>query len=342
MRNHNPSFLNHRPSVRFFFVSFLLLCRHHHQDLAILNAPVRKLDFSSNAIRSFGTKALFASVAEHLTELRLASNLLGDNLNPIFSTDVLQSLTGLKVLDLSGNHIIALEESIFDGNRRLTELYLDRNKITTLPVAAIKQLTTLKLLSLRSNRIDTLEPDAFSFANKLERLDLRNNRIRSLKSKAFANLASMKEVLLAGNQLSHIDERALAGMDALQKLDISDNLLTEFPSEALGSVVSLKVLNVSLNNIGRLDSNQLGQLRNLQILDMSRNTIATILPGTFREQLLLKYLDLSLNSLRTVSKTSAPVECREDTKHCINFPVLAITFHRSRMTRSRVWTTCKR
>ncbi|XP_050095009.1 protein artichoke [Anopheles aquasalis] len=269
-------------------------------DLAILNAPVRKLDFSSNAIRSFGTKALFASVAEHLTELRLASNLLGDNLNPIFSTDVLQSLTGLKVLDLSGNQIIALEESIFDGNRRLTELYLDRNKITTVPVAAIKQLTTLKLLSLRSNRIDSLEPDAFSFANKLERFDLRNNRIRSLKSKAFANLASMKEVLLAGNQLSHVDERALAGMDALQKLDISDNLLTEFPSEALGSVVSLKVLNISLNNIGRLDSNQLAQLRNLQILDMSRNTIATILPGTFREQLLLKYLDLSLNSLRTI------------------------------------------
>ncbi|XP_052870711.1 chaoptin [Anopheles cruzii] len=269
-------------------------------DLAYLNAPVRKLDFSSNVLRSFGRKALFASVAEHLTELRLANNLLGDNLNPIFSTDVLQQLEALKILDLSGNHIIALEESIFDGNDRLTELYLDRNKITTVPVAAVKQLPTLKLISLRSNRIDSLEPDAFSFVNKLERIDLRNNRIRSLKSNAFANLASMKEILVAGNQISHVDERALTGMDLLQKLDLSDNLLTEFPSEALGSVVSLKVLNISLNNIARLESNQLAQLRNLQILDMSRNTIATILPGTFREQLLLKYLDLSLNSLRTI------------------------------------------
>ncbi|XP_050073437.1 chaoptin [Anopheles maculipalpis] len=269
-------------------------------DLSILNAPVRKLDFSNNALRSFGTKTLFGSVAEYLTELRLANNLLGDSLNPIFSTDVLQALQALKVFDLSGNRIIALEESIFDGNRRLVELYLDQNKITMIPVAALKELTSLKLLSLRSNRIDSLEPDAFNFANKLERLDLRNNRIRSLKSKAFANLASMKEVLLAGNQISHIDERALAGMDVLQKLDLSDNLLSEFPLEALGSVVSLKVLNVSLNNIAKLDSNHLAQMKNLQILDISRNTIATILPGTFREQLLLKYLDLSLNSLRTI------------------------------------------
>uniref|UniRef100_A0A6E8VLM7 LRRCT domain-containing protein n=1 Tax=Anopheles coluzzii TaxID=1518534 RepID=A0A6E8VLM7_ANOCL len=269
-------------------------------DLSILNAPVRKLDFSNNALRSIGTKALFGSVAEYLTELRLANNLLGDSLNPIFSTDVLQALQSLKVLDLSGNRIIALEESIFDGNRRLVELYLDQNKIATVPVAAVKELTSLKLLSLRSNRIESLEPDAFNFANKLERLDLRNNRIRSLKSKAFANLASMKEVLLAGNQLSHIDERALAGMDVLQKLDLSDNLLSEFPSEALGSVVSLKVLNISLNNIGKLESNHLAQMKSLQILDISRNTIATILPGTFREQLLLKYLDLSLNSLRTI------------------------------------------
>ncbi|XP_053672304.1 chaoptin [Anopheles nili] len=269
-------------------------------DLSIVNAPVRKLDFSNNALRSFGTKTLFTSVAEYLTELRLANNLLGDSLNPIFSTDVLQALQALKVLDLSGNRIIALEESIFDGNRRLVELYLDQNKITTIPVAALKELPSLKLLSLRSNRIDMLEPDAFNFSNKLERLDLRNNRIRSLKSKVFANLGSMKEVLLAGNQLGHVDERALAGMDVLQKLDLSDNLLSEFPSEALGSVVALKVLNISLNNIAKLESNHLAQMRSLQILDISRNSIATILPGTFREQLLLKYLDLSLNSLRTI------------------------------------------
>uniref|UniRef100_A0A182IT29 Uncharacterized protein n=1 Tax=Anopheles atroparvus TaxID=41427 RepID=A0A182IT29_ANOAO len=269
-------------------------------DLSILNAPVRKLDFSNNALRSFGNKAMFASVAEYLTELRLANNLLGDSLNPILSTDVLQALDALKVLDLSGNHIIALEESIFDGNRRLVELYLDQNNIAAVPVAALKELPSLKLLSLRSNRISALEPDAFNFTNKLERLDLRNNRIRSLKSKAFASLANMKEVLLAGNQLSHLDERALVGMDALQKLDLSDNLLPEFPSEALGSVVSLKVLNISLNNIAKLEFNHLAQMKNLQILDISRNTIATILPGTFREQLLLKYLDLSLNSLRTI------------------------------------------
>lgn len=51
--------------------------------------------------------------------LRLSDNLLGDSLNPIFSTVEFRSLVNLRVLDLSANKIKAIEEGIFKGCEKL-------------------------------------------------------------------------------------------------------------------------------------------------------------------------------------------------------------------------------
>jgi Leucine-rich repeat (LRR) protein len=55
-----------------------------------------------------------------LIELRLTDNLLGDSLNPIFSTIEFQALNNLQVLDLSGNKIKAIEEGILKGCTKLS------------------------------------------------------------------------------------------------------------------------------------------------------------------------------------------------------------------------------
>ncbi|XP_058811617.1 protein artichoke isoform X2 [Topomyia yanbarensis] len=268
-------------------------------DLSLLSASVRRLDFSNNGIRSLPDKS-FSAIGEYVTELRLANNLLGDNLNPIFSTSELQTLKNVKLLDMSYNQLMALDEGIFVGCRKLQEISLDGNKLSAVPVNSFKDLPALRLISLKNNLIENVSSESFTMANKLERIDLRFNRIHNLKPNAFASLLVMKELLLAGNLINTIDERAFMGADSIQKLDLSDNLIEEFPTAALSSIESLKVLNLSLNNIDKLESKHLHQLKNLQILDISRNVIASVLPGTFREQALLKYLDLSLNSLRTI------------------------------------------
>lgn len=54
-----------------------------------------------------------------LQELRLADNLLGDNLNPIFSTSEFHGLGQLRLLDLSGNLIKGIEEGILKGCENL-------------------------------------------------------------------------------------------------------------------------------------------------------------------------------------------------------------------------------
>ena len=54
-----------------------------------------------------------------MSELRLTDNLLGDSLNPIFSTAEFHVLGNIKLLDLSGNKLKGIEEGIFKGCNNL-------------------------------------------------------------------------------------------------------------------------------------------------------------------------------------------------------------------------------
>lgn len=66
---------------------------------------------------------MLQSLKASLVELRLADNLLGDNLNPIFSTAEFRGLTHLQILDLGGNGIKAIEEGILEGCENLQVIH---------------------------------------------------------------------------------------------------------------------------------------------------------------------------------------------------------------------------
>lgn len=48
---------------------------------------------------------------------------MGDSLNPIFSTAEFHPLTNLKILDLSGNEIKAIEEGLLKGCENLQVMF---------------------------------------------------------------------------------------------------------------------------------------------------------------------------------------------------------------------------
>lgn len=79
--------------------------------------------------------------------------MLGDSLNPIFSTAELHSLHNLKVLDLAGNKIKGIEEGLLKGCENLQELYLDRNSFSSVPSLSLNGPKALKTLSLTKNYI---------------------------------------------------------------------------------------------------------------------------------------------------------------------------------------------
>lgn len=85
------------------------------QALTTAELPLRRLDLTGNSLRRLSDRQLAGHLAAHLQELVLADNLLGDNLNPIFSASEFHGLRELRLLDLAGNQIKGLEEGILKG-----------------------------------------------------------------------------------------------------------------------------------------------------------------------------------------------------------------------------------
>jgi len=76
--------------------------------------PLKFADFSDNQVRRL-TERLFDGVEDTIEVIILGNNLLGDNLNPVFSSGEFQNLKFLRQLDLSYNHFIGIEEGLLDG-----------------------------------------------------------------------------------------------------------------------------------------------------------------------------------------------------------------------------------
>ncbi|KAF5305510.1 hypothetical protein FQA39_LY01601 [Lamprigera yunnana] len=264
-----------------------------------LGLPLQVVDFSDNSLRRL-TERLLQSLRVTLVELRLSDNLLGDTLNPIFSTNEFHTLKHLQILDLSGNGIKAIEEGIFEGCENLQELYLNRNSFYSVPITSLNGPRALKILELRNNRIDGLKQMSFYNQQYLEQVDLSYNLISTIESGSLQNLEKLLVLKLAHNKLKKFNSDVFHGADNLQHLDLGQNIITEFPEVALKVFPHLTYLNLSSNLIQNLDNNMLTSLVNLQDLDLSRNSIANIVPGTFLGLKQLKHLDISVNSLRTI------------------------------------------
>ncbi|KAG6441807.1 hypothetical protein O3G_MSEX001967 [Manduca sexta] len=261
--------------------------------------PLRELDFSHNSLRRLPDR-LLAGVRGNLTKLALADNLLGDNLNPIFSTAELHNLPALEELDLSGNNIRGLEEGLLIGCDVLKVFRLDRNNMNSVPASSLNGPQSLKVLSLRENRIALIRQASFVSQKTLEEIDLHGNMISAIEGGAFIGLSDLQTLDFGRNRLSKFNSDVFQGAENLEKLDLSENFINDFPTVAIKSFVALKHLNLSSNMITNIGNNHLSTLTSLQVLDLSRNNLVKLAPGTFVGLTELNYLDIGVNSLRTV------------------------------------------
>ena len=78
------------------------------------DVPLKIVDFSHNTMRRLAER-LFDGMEDTLEEIYLSNNMLGDNLNPVFSTDEFRNLKYLRILDLSYNHLSGISEGLIEG-----------------------------------------------------------------------------------------------------------------------------------------------------------------------------------------------------------------------------------
>lgn len=128
----------------------------------------------------------------------------------------------LETLNLSNNQISEFSANAFEKLNSLKTLDLSHNQITTIPFELFQPLLTIVTLNLKSNRLQIkfgIFPDA------LEKLDLSYNNIDiHHKFKIFSLLESLETLLLHGNRIENIHNSILESK--LKFLGLSDNLFS--------------------------------------------------------------------------------------------------------------------
>ncbi|KAK5967422.1 hypothetical protein GCK32_006229 [Trichostrongylus colubriformis] len=189
---------------------------------------------------------------------------------------MLQGLTSLRELDLSGNRISSLVTGVFDLTPELRELTINDNDITIIEEGTFAKLTSLKKLSLSGNQISIITKNMFKGLDSLEVLDLQNNQITSIDWSAFANLKQLRTLDLGTNHFTNVE---LRGLENLQKLFLNNNSINSLKKVSLRDLPSLILLSLDRNSISEIadgDLSGLARSTRLESLTIAANNISQV------------------------------------------------------------------
>ncbi|XP_015924639.2 leucine-rich repeat-containing G-protein coupled receptor 5 [Parasteatoda tepidariorum] len=127
----------------------------------------------------------FCTIVPSLRSLNLKSNKLAE-------IPVLHECKELRLIDLSYNNIIAVEENTFTNQKNLIDLFLSHNLISEILMNSFEGLTNLQVLDLESNEIEKIHPEAFTYFKDLRDLNLGANKFPKLPTKGLQNLRQLK------------------------------------------------------------------------------------------------------------------------------------------------------
>lgn len=202
-------------------------------------------------------------------------------------------------LTLSYNLITVLK-TFGKSMSRLTLLNLKGNQIEKINNSVFVNLYQLKKLDLSNNRLTYIYPNAFLNLTSLATLILTSNRIKLIQSRAFSQLPQLTELQLASNQL-HAFESYVFGKfeNNLRTLDLSMNDLSDFNATGLANVSNFQLRG---NNLQSFDLEFFKPLFGLSDLDLSFNDLNIIYSIDYirSDFQYLTYLDFSNMFLKYV------------------------------------------
>nr|ALJ55574.1 toll-like receptor 22 [Miichthys miiuy] len=159
----------------------------------------------------------------------------------------------VKGLDLSVNKITKIQGSDFENLPLLTQLEIDRNRISQIDTGAFANLISLKKLNLNNNKLHELRADLFDGLRNLTELRIRSNGIKVVASTSFKSLTSLKLLDISFNRLNHLTNvhAIIQHLPNLKDLSIYKNGFTTFNSwELTNGSLGLTSLDVSQNPFG--------------------------------------------------------------------------------------------
>ncbi len=210
-----------------------------------------------------------------------------DNYNKIYRLDLsnqdlkvapvmLDELVELRMLNLSGNTLLNLEEvlEIIPNPEQLEVLILDSLGINVLP-ESILRFKNLKHLSLNSNPDINIEKTIASIIPlPIEFLNIQHNNLVTLPSK-IADITALTAINISHNQISNPEAFQFLGeLPNLHSLWLTHNNLHNLPKE-IGLLTSLRNLYMEHNNLSSLP-NSMANLNKVTVLHLGHNSFTQL------------------------------------------------------------------
>uniref|UniRef100_A0A1I8PJR2 TIR domain-containing protein n=1 Tax=Stomoxys calcitrans TaxID=35570 RepID=A0A1I8PJR2_STOCA len=219
----------------------------------------------------------------------------------------------LQVLDVSYNELRSLPD-VWGASRlrRLQQLNLQHNNISSLAANSLAGLSSLRVLNLSFNHLESLPADSFAGNKELREIHLQGNELYDLPKGLFHRLEQLLVLDLSGNQLTshHVDNNTFAGLIRLIVLNLANNALTRIGSKTFKELYFLQILDMRNNSIGHIEDGAFLPLYNLHTLNLAENRLHTLDNKIFNGLYVLNKLTLN-NNLVSIVEAQAFRNCSD-------------------------------
>lgn len=211
----------------------------------------------------------------------------------------------VQAIDLSHNHITSVPgDSEVMHLRRLTQLYLQDNKILELPADVFSDLLSLKVVNISNNALKGLPKGLFSNTKEIREIYMQNNLLENLPKGIFNRLEQLLVLDLSANKLKsdHIEDEIFGGLIRLIVLDLSHNYVTRVTANMFKDLFFLQILNLRNNSISSIEENTFLPLFNLHTLNLGDNKLHAIEENMFNGLYILNKLSINNNIITYVAE----------------------------------------
>ncbi|XP_076231163.1 uncharacterized protein LOC143177211 [Calliopsis andreniformis] len=164
---------------------------------ASLDPDMQVLDLSGNKIPALQSEVFKRSGLLNLQRVFLRNAGIHQ-----IHADSFRDMRILVEIDLSDNHVKALEPGTFLGNERLRILILSGNPLGSLKGQQFPLLQHLRNLELQRCSLSEIHGEAFVHLTGLESLRLDQNKLEYLQASVISNLPRLKTLTMEGNRWS--------------------------------------------------------------------------------------------------------------------------------------------
>ncbi|XP_052121607.1 peroxidasin [Frankliniella occidentalis] len=136
-----------------------------------------------------------------------------------------KDMKNLHTLLLNNNHLVRLQNGMFNGLSELRYMFLYKNRIREIDSKVFRGVPKLEQLYLHYNELEKIAPDTFSAMPSLQRLYLHFNKIDRIPGLAFLELRNLERLFLHNNKLRTIPPSAFRNLQSLKRIRLDNNWL---------------------------------------------------------------------------------------------------------------------